>query len=66
MNGLLLFSSLLSFVNVGSLFVRLGEDERGKVWLGCIGGAFKRLGKVKVSEVWFGLTRSEIKNATER
>ena len=62
MSGLLLFSSLLSFVNCGCLFQRLGEDGRGKVRLGYIERNFLRLGNIakawaKLSEVWFGLTR---------
>ena len=43
MSGLLLFSSLLSFVNCGCLFQRLGEDGRGKVQLSYIERDFKRL-----------------------
>ena len=62
MSGLLLFSSLLSLVNCGCLFQRLGEDGRGKVRLGYIERCFLRLGNIakawaKLSEVWFGLTR---------
>ena len=41
--------------------VRLGYIERISLRLGNIAKAW-----AKLSEVWFGLTRSEIKNATER